>query len=177
MSSERHPNHRDPASLPAELRRPGVPAAVRAWVARETGAAVVRVRRLAGASSTAVHRVDLARGGTLVLRRYAWPGFLEDEPIAPQREVEALGLAAGQGLPAPAVVAADVTGSAVGDGVPVVLMTLLPGRAVAVPDPARLAAVAAAIHEVDAGGFGHDYFAWYEGTTTVPPPEARRPAL
>lgn len=177
MSPERHPNHRDPGSLPVELRRTGVPALVRAWIARQTGTAVVGVRRLAGASSTAVHRVDLARGGPLVLRRYVWPGFLEDEPMAPQREVEALGFAGRHGLAAPALVAADVTGSSVGDGVPVVLMSLLPGRAVAVPDARRLAEVAAAIHDVQPAGFGHDYFGWYEGTTAEPPAGARRPDL
>jgi hypothetical protein len=108
VSPERHPNHRDPASLPVELRRTGVPAHVRAWIARETGAAVVRVRRLAGASSTAVHRVDLGRRTPpLVLRRYVWPAFLDDEPLAPQREVEALVFAVRHGLPAPAVVAAN----------------------------------------------------------------------
>jgi aminoglycoside phosphotransferase (APT) family kinase protein len=163
--------------LPAELRRPGVPAQVRAWVARQIGAPVVRVRRLAGASSTAVHRVEVARGAPLVLRRYVWPGFLEDEPLAPQREVEALGFAVRHGLAAPAVVAADVTGEEVGDGVPVVLMSLLPGTAVAVPDPGRLAEVAAAIHDVDPAGFGHDHFPWYEGTTTGPPPGAGRPEV
>jgi aminoglycoside phosphotransferase (APT) family kinase protein len=154
-----------------------VPAGVRAWVSREAGSAVVRVHRLPGASSSAVHRVDLADGRRLVLRRYVWPGFLEDEPLAPRREVEALALVAGHGVPAPQVVAADVTGGEVGDGVPGMLMTLLPGRALAVPDVWRLAEVAAAVHDVDPDGFGHDYLPWYRGTTTGPPPGAAQAAL
>lgn len=193
MSGARHPNHRDPASLPVELRRVTVPGPVRGWVARAAGSPVLRVRRLAGASSTAVHRVDLDGGGRLVLRRYVWPGFLEDEPIAPQREVDALRFAAGHGpaapgaaapeLVVPELVAADVDGSEVGDGVPVLLMALLPGRAVAVPDPVRLAEVAASIHSVGGSGpaasaaFGHEWLPWFEGTTVGPPPGSSRPGL
>lgn len=177
--TRRHPNHRDPATLPVELRRTTVPPAVRDWVARSVGATVARVHRLPGASSSAVHRLDLADGRRVVLRRYVWPGFLEDEPIAPSREVEVLGFASAQGLPAPAVVAADLTGDDVGDGVPVVLMTLLPGRALAVPDLRALAEVAASIHALEPtpAQLGHDYFPWYTTTTTGPPPAATDPAL
>jgi len=149
---------------------------VRLWVAREVHAAVVRVRRLPGASSTAVHGLYLDDGKRLVLRRYVWSGFLEDEPIAPRRELDALLFAVAKGLPAPEVVSADVTGQEVGDGIPAILMTFLPGRAVALPDLSRLAEVAATIHETDPGDFGHDYFPWYERVVT-PPPATRRPAL
>ena len=172
--TERHPNRRALHTLPVELRRTTVPPAVRDWVARVTGADVARARRLPGASSSAVHRLGLDDGQALVLRRYVWPGFLEDEPIAPQREVDMLRFAAGHGLPAPQVVAADVDGRDVGDGVPVVLMTLVPGRAVAVPDLEALAGVAAAIHAVEPAPaeVTHDYFAWYASTTIAPPPRA-----
>jgi aminoglycoside phosphotransferase (APT) family kinase protein len=173
----RHPNQRDPATLPVELRRTTVPAGVRAWAERHAGAHVVRVRRLAGASSTAVHGLYFADGPRLVLRRYVWPGFLEDEPIAPQREVDALRFAARHALPVPEVVAADVAGAEIGDGVPALLMTFLPGRAVAAPDSGRLAEVAAAIHDSDPAGLGHDYFRWFEGTTTAAPPASRWPEL
>jgi aminoglycoside phosphotransferase (APT) family kinase protein len=163
--------------LPVELRRATVPQAVRAWVARETGSTVQRARRLPGASSTAVHRVDLASGARLVLRRYVWPAFLADEPDAPLRELDALRFAVRRRLPAPEVVAADVTGAQVGDGVPVLLMTLLPGRAVGVPVPDRLAEVAAAIHDVDPDGFAHDYFPWCQAATSSPPAPSTRPWL
>ena len=177
--TERHPNQRDPATLPAELRRTTVPPAVRAWVQRATGVAVERARRLPGASSAAVHRLDLSDGRSLVLRRYVWPGVLEDEPIIPTREVDALRFVTRQGLPAPGFVAADTTGAEVGDGVPVLLMTLVPGRAVAVPDLAALAEVAATIHAVEAAPaeLPHEYFAWYESTMQAPPALATDPAL
>ncbi|MHB8463454.1 MAG: aminoglycoside phosphotransferase family protein, partial [Acidimicrobiales bacterium] len=53
----------------------------------------------------------------------------------------------------------------------------LTGRAVAVPDLGRLAELAAEIHSVDPTGFGHEYFPWYEGTTTTPPVPSARPEL
>lgn len=172
-----HPNRRDPASLPRELRRAPVPERVRAWVADATGVAVQSVHRLPGASSTAVHLVRLATGDRVVLRRYVWPGFLEDEPIAPRREVDALVFARRHGLPAPEVVAADVGGVSTGDGVPTILMTLVPGRPVGIPDLRALADVAATIHDVAPDGFPHHYFPWYQDTTTREPASATRPDL
>ncbi len=173
----RHPNHRPPESLPRELRRVNVSEAVRAWVARETGSKVHRVRRLPGASTTGVHRLELADGRAVVLRRYVWRWVLEDEPVAPQREVDALLFARRHHLPVPEVLAADITGATVADGVPAILMTFCPGRAVGVPDVDRLAQVAAAIHDVEPDGFGYDYFPWCQETTTGPPSSARRPEL
>jgi aminoglycoside phosphotransferase (APT) family kinase protein len=172
-----HPNQRDAASLPPELRRTPVPPAARAWAERHVGVRIVRVRRLPGASSTAVHGLYAADGTRFVLRRYVWPGFLDDEPVAPRREVEALRFASAHGLPVPDVVAADIAGTDIGDGVPALLMSFLPGRALAAPDVHRLAEVAAAIHAADPEGFGHDYFPWFTGTTVAPPRTARRPRL
>jgi aminoglycoside phosphotransferase (APT) family kinase protein len=173
----RHPNHREPFTLPIELRHPVVPGYVRAWVARQAGVLVVRVRRLAGASSAAVHAVYLADGTRLVLRRYVWRGFLDDEPLAPLREVDALGFAATHRLPAPAVVAADLTGGDIGDGIPALLMTYLPGRAVPNPDVGSLAETLAAIHDTDPDSYPHDYFPWNRDRTTGPPAGATRPGL
>jgi aminoglycoside phosphotransferase (APT) family kinase protein len=174
---DRHPNHRASASLPAVLRRTTVPPAARDWAWRATGQQVVGWRRLPGASSSAVHALRLADGGAVVLRRWTWRYVLEEEPGIAARELDALTLAATAGLPAPRVVAADVDGTQVGDGVPALLMSRLPGRAVAVPDLGRLAALAAAVHEVDAAGFGHRFFRWSMGELTGPPPAAGRPAL
>jgi Ser/Thr protein kinase RdoA (MazF antagonist) len=175
--AERHPNHRELASLPPELRRTTVPPAARAWVGRIAGADVTTWRRLPGASSSAVHALRLADGRRVVLRRWTWRFVLDDEPVVAQREVDALALAAAAGLPAPRVVAADVTGDDVGDGVPALVMTWLPGRAVAVPDLRALAAGAAAIHEVGADGFPHAFFRWCVGALSGPPPGAGRPDL
>jgi hypothetical protein len=88
-----HPNQRPASELPGELRRAPVPDRVREWVRRRAGSPVMSVRRLPGASSTAVHAVRLADGTVLVLRRYVWERFRLEEPEAPAREVEALGYA------------------------------------------------------------------------------------
>jgi aminoglycoside phosphotransferase (APT) family kinase protein len=173
----RHPNQRDAATLPPELRRTPVPAVARAWAERAAGVRIVRVRRLAGASSSAVHGLYAADGTRLVLRRYVWQAFLEDEPVAPQREVDALRLALTHGLPVPELLAADVAGMDIGDGVPALLMSLVPGRAVATPDVRRLAEVAAAIHAIEPAGFSHDHFPWYAGTTVAPPVASQWPRL
>ena len=177
MARPGHPNHRSARSLPPELRRTSVPPAAREWIRRVTGSEVAQVRRLPGASSAAIHRVWLGDGRSVVLRRYVWPGFLDDEPEAPEREVAALRHGSRHGLGVPVVLAADPTGASVGDGVPALLMTLLPGRPRADVDPHRLAEVAAAIHDVEADGLGHDYFPWYEAEMTRPPRRSRRPEL
>lgn len=157
------------------LRRTPVPPAVRGWVGRRAGAEVVGVRRLPGASSTAVHGVRLDDGRALVLRRYVWAGLLEDEPDAPAREVGALTYAAERELCVPAIVAADPRGDEVGDGIPAILTTRIPGRAHPDPNPDALAAVAAVIHRLGGAGFGHGYFPWCRDTSTRPPKGCRDP--
>ncbi len=177
MSARRHPNHRAARTLAPELRRTTVPPAVRAWAERAVGTRVVAVTRLAGASSTAVHRLRFGEGASLVLRRYVWPAVLEDEPIAPRRELDALLLAASQGLAVPRAVAADVSGEDIGDGVPALLMTYVSGRATAAPDVVRLAEVVATNHHTDPGDFPHQYFAWFDDDRARPPAATRRPEL
>lgn len=113
----------------------------------------------------------------MVLRRYVWPGFLEDEPIAPQRELDALRFAVAHDAAAPNAIAADIIGEDIGDGIPAILMTFLPGRAMASPDPSRLAEAAAEIHAIDADDFPHRYFPWFDGIFERPPSNAERPEL
>jgi len=175
VSAWQHPNHRSAAELPVELRRASVPARVREWVGRRTGSPVVSVRRLAGASSTAVHALRLADGTALVLRRYVWEKFRAEEPEAPAREEEALEYARRQRLLVPAVIAADPDGADVGDGIPALLMVRVPGRAQTAPDVRALAALAAQVHSVSGTGFGHRYFPWCRDTSTSPPRGCRHP--
>lgn len=176
MASSNHPNYRAPASLPPELRRVTIPSAVLAWVQERVGDRVVGARRLAGASTTAVHRLRLAKGTSVVVRRYVWAFVLDDDPLTPEREIAALGFAAAAGLTVPEVIAADVSGNQVGDGTPTVLMAYLPGRAVAVPDLGHLAELAATIHAVDPAGFPYEYSDWFGGPLR-PPRGAATPAL
>lgn len=175
--TEPHPNHRNPATLPPELRSPEVPAHVRRWVESYVGVDVVDATAFDGASSAAVHRLDLADETSVVLRRYAWPGFLEADPDAPGREVEAIRFAGDAGLPVAGVIAADPTGAEVGDDVPVVLTTLLTGAPVRVPDLEALAEAAMTVHAVDPSGFDHAYFPWCRQEMMAPPPGTTDPAL
>jgi hypothetical protein len=168
MRAHSHPNYRPRGELAPELRRVAVPRPVREWICQNTGFSVVSVRRLAGASSTAVHGVRLADGTVRVRRRYVWEKFRLEEPEAPVRVVDALNYAAQHQLAVPTVVAADPTGSEVGDGIPALLMTRVPGRPVATPDVVALAALAARIHAVGGFGFEHGYFPWCRDTSTVP---------
>lgn len=177
VSPWQHPNHRSAAELPAALRRAPVPQPVRHWIGRRAGSPVTSVRRLPGASSTAVHAVGLDDGRSLVLRRYVWDEFRTGEPEAATREVEALDYACRHGLPVPAVVAADPVGADVGDGIPALLMARIPGRAQPAPDVGALAALAAEVHAVSGVGFGHYYFPWCRDTSTTPPRMCRRPDL
>jgi hypothetical protein len=73
----------------------------------------------------------------------------------PKRGLDALGFAGGHNLAVPHVVAADITGCDIGDSIPTILMTFLRGRALASPDPIRLAETAATVHAVDPSGFAH----------------------
>jgi len=102
---------------------------------------------------------------------------LEDEPEVFAREVEALRFASTQGLPVPEVLAGDATGTAVGDGIPALITSFVPGHAVAVPDLADLAAVAISIHEIDASTFPYRYAPWYTGAITDAPEGATEPSL
>jgi Ser/Thr protein kinase RdoA (MazF antagonist) len=165
----RHPNQRPLTSLPPEPRRTSVPVPVREWVRRELGSEVLRWRRLPGASTSAVHRLALADGSSAVLRRYVWRWVLEGEPDVPQREVNSLRFAARHELPVPHVLASDIDGTAIGDGTPALVMTLVPGAPVTLPDLSALAATAAAIHAVDASPFAYRYFPWYQGALTDAP--------
>ena len=135
------------------------------------------VRRLPDSTTAALHRIDLVDGRRLVLRRYVWAFFLVEEPIAPQREADALRFAHANGVAVPEFVAADVTGEEVGDGVPAVLMTFVGGKTVEAPDVRRMAEVAAAIHSVDATKFDHVYYPWCVDELRGPPVTAKRPDL
>lgn len=53
-----------------------------------------------------------------------------------------------------------------GDGVPALVLALIPGKAVGVPDLGRLPRLAATIHAVDSGRFAHRNAAWF-GTVPI----------
>jgi hypothetical protein len=176
MASYKHPNYRAPASLPPELRRLRVPPAAIAWAERHAAERVTGIHRLTGASTSAVHRLVLAGRRSVVLRRYVWPFVLEDDPLIPRREADALAFATAASLPVPGLIAADVSGTDIGDSVPTLLMAFIPGRAVAVPDLDRLAELAATVHAVMPAGFPYEYSNWFGGALK-PPTNATNPHL
>ncbi|HKE63045.1 MAG TPA: phosphotransferase, partial [Micromonosporaceae bacterium] len=126
-----------------------------AWVAASMGrgSRIVGFRRLTGGVCSAVHRLTVERRGMrtfVVLRQY--PGGLGLQPSL-ENEIANLGVVAGSGLPAPAVLATDVAGASTG-GAPSLLMTRLPGHVHL--DPAeprswltRIAELAVLLHSLD----------------------------
>lgn len=176
MSDQRHPNHRPQASLP--LSAPDQRAHTGAGVDQPAGGQ--RRRRCAPATWCVLHRRPPPRPGRRTASRAAplpVDRLPRGRPDAPHRELDALRFATAADLPVPEVLAADPDGHDVGDGIPLVAMTRLAGRAVAVPDLRLLAEAAAAVQDTKPDGSPHEYFPWYADTTTEPPPLARRPAL
>ena len=118
----------------------------------------------AGGGLTAATRI--ARDSALRGPEHYTIGLFGDMPYGAQGRAD---------LAVPEVVAADTAGADVGDGVPVLLMSRLPGRALASPDEQALATALVAVHAVDGRGFAHTYFPWCRQTSTAPPRGCRRP--
>jgi aminoglycoside phosphotransferase (APT) family kinase protein len=106
------------------LLRSRPPVAALAWVESVLGGRVVGVRVLRGGMSSAMHLVTVTTGERAVLRRYV--RFDPTEPDIAAREARALEFVTRLPLPTPELLAADVTGTAT--GVPMLLMSPLPGR-------------------------------------------------
>ena len=124
-----------------------VPDAARDWVREATGSTVAGVRAL-GSSWLANHVVSLDGGQELLLRRWARPGWDdEDADLSPDREAKVLGHLADGPVPAPAVVAADPEGARC--DCPALLLTVLPGEPpVGPPDLDQLLRMLADVHAV-----------------------------
>ena len=173
-----------------ELLRRRPPAAALAWAASAfgPGARVIGARPLASAW-LANHAVDVAAGdGTvhrLVLRRWARPGWDEEDPdFTAAREAAVLELLAPTPVPAPALVAADPDAEIC--DVPALLETRLPGGPPDLggdPGPLveGLAAALPPIHAVAVPGAGSGpvppYHRFHEPEGLVPPAWSARPDL
>ena len=121
--------------LPADehrLLRSRPPAVALAWAAAAFGrrARVVRATAQPGGRSSAIHALTVedaqGRRHRVVLRRYVRADLQAEEPDMPEREVAVLGLLERADLPAPRLIATDLSGHEC--GAPAILMTLLPGR-------------------------------------------------
>lgn len=139
-----------------QIPSPRPPAEALRWVADAVGrgARVTSVRRLRGATSSALHAIDVtdAQGGrhSLVLRRFPHSRWLAREPDLAEREARVLALLRDTDIPAPELVAVDPAGKAC--DVPAVLMTRLPGRVELAPKnmDAWLTSLAAALPSIHA---------------------------
>jgi len=166
---------------PLLIRRP--PAQTLEWAAAAVGdgARVTSVRRLRGATSSAVHALTIedARGARhrLVLRRFVRADWLALEPDLAAHEAAALRLLERHDLPAPRLVAFDER--AAGTDVPAVLMSRLPGRVDLDPRDLStylrgLAAVLPHVHAVDASTAPLPPYRRYYATRDAPP-DTRHP--
>lgn len=132
--------------------------------------------RLAGSTSSTLHRLDLRLGGggqSWVVRQFDNAAWLEEEPDVAVHEAAALRHAADCGLPAPRLIAADTWGEAC--GLPSVLMTHLEGQVVLRPtDPVgwldEMARALVRIHACPAESLGWEYFS-YQNLEAFGPPE------
>jgi aminoglycoside phosphotransferase (APT) family kinase protein len=136
---------------------------VRSWIETAADCRVISVAVLPGATSSALHRVEVERNGkplSLVLRRFTNDAWVRAEPDIAVREAASVQHATRAGLPAPELVATDRDGSYC--GVPATLVTLIQGDVVLLPANRQewirgLAHAAAKIHRVDAAGFRWKY--------------------
>jgi aminoglycoside phosphotransferase (APT) family kinase protein len=159
-------------TVPRELRQKPPPETLR-WVAGQVGngAEVVRVRRLPNAWASAVHAVDVLAGKQrhpLVLRRWARPELPPDPGIV-ENEAAVLSALAATELPVPRLVAVDADARAT--DVPAVLMTRVRGRGDLAPASLDryIAALADALHAVQAVSASLDAYDPWIDDVEIPP--------
>jgi aminoglycoside phosphotransferase (APT) family kinase protein len=135
------------------------PASLR-WAEAQAGARTIAALPLES-SWLANHLLVLGDGRELVLRRWARPGWDDDDPdLTAAREAVVLGRLAETAIPAPRLVAADVDATAC--DVPALLITRVPGApSRGRPPVGPLLDVLAEIHAVDADGIP-PYRRYYE---------------
>lgn len=152
------------------------PAAALRWAADAAGSPVVAVRELPS-RWLANHALRFADGRRLVLRRWARPGWDDDDPdLTADRERGVLAVLEHSAVPAPRLVAADVDAEVC--DVPALLVTLLDGHP---PGPAEQAFVAELVRPLPlihaVRGRPPDYRPYYELERLAVPPWSARPKL
>jgi aminoglycoside phosphotransferase (APT) family kinase protein len=147
----------------------------RRWIETTTGARVISVAALTGATSSLLHAVEIestAGRYSLVLRRFVNHEWVKREPDVAVRESVSLQHATRAGLPAPELIAVDPDGTHC--GVPATLVARFPGSVVLEPTDRTswlrgLAESAARIHRVDAAGFRWKYRRYNDGEALAVP--------
>jgi aminoglycoside phosphotransferase (APT) family kinase protein len=153
----------------------------RRWIESTTGARVISVTVLPGATSSLLHTVEIEtadRRHSLVLRRFANQEWVRREPDVAVREGLSLKHATRAGLPVPELIAVDPDGTHC--GVPATLVARIPGTVVLEPEDRRswlrgLAEVAARIHRVDAAGFRWKYRRYNDAQALSVPGWSKQP--
>jgi aminoglycoside phosphotransferase (APT) family kinase protein len=151
----------------------------RRWVEKVAGrgAKVVRVRRLSGGTSSAVHAVDVSRSSgpvlRLVLRRHLLLHWLQEEPDLAEKEARNLQLLERVGIAAPRLVAVDPNGADC--DVPAVLMTRMPGHLDVKPRDLetwlrRMAQLLPPIHAIEPGPFRIQRWKIWDDMRKMSPP-------
>ena len=158
-----------------------LPAEAVGWVELTVGAPVISQRALLGGTSSALHLLETAAASPLdrlVLRRYVLNWILE-EPEIPGNEALALRLVGdgAAGVPAPRLLASDPDGTEL--GVPLTLMTALPGEPVWHPADRTgwlraLAELVVQIHAIPVSTGLADWFP-YAPYSRTPPRWSRHP--
>jgi aminoglycoside phosphotransferase (APT) family kinase protein len=144
-----------------------LPAASLRWAEAQAGGPTIAALPLES-RWLANHLLVFADGRELVLRRWARPGWDDDDPeLTAAREALVLGRLEGTAVPAPRLVAADL--DAAECDVPALLITRAPGA----PSPGRppmgpLLDVLREIHAVDADGIP-PYHRYYEPSRLAAP--------
>lgn len=160
------------ADLPAEAVR---------WVEGTVGARVTGQRALLGGTSSAMHALETSAASPLdrlVLRRYVLD-WVREEPQIPGNEALVLRLvgAGAADVPAPQLLASDPDGSEL--GVPLTLMTALPGKPVWNPTnrAGSLRALAELVVRIHAVPLSTELSNWfpYEPGSRTPPSWSRHP--
>ena len=151
------------------------PPATLRWVAAHAGSEVVAIEQLQGATTAAVHRIDLESGTSVVLKRFVWKDFVAEEPERARHEAEALLRVSGTDVPAPELIAYDEVG--LGTDAPAVLTSFIPGSVTVDIAPEALAEVAALISAVDPADIEWRYHPYFGQDELFPPAWASRPAL
>ena len=156
------------------------------WAARAvgSGASVQNVRRLPGSTSSTLYALDITRGNDTipcVLRLYDNAAWLAEEPDIPQREAAVLQRVSETGLATPRLLACDPEGRHSG-GVPLLLMTRLPGSVVLVPSSLDrwlhgLAEAILPVHAMSAPDFPWRYRPYADLPHLTPPAWSRVPRL
>jgi aminoglycoside phosphotransferase (APT) family kinase protein len=153
----------------------------RRWIESTTGARVISLAVLPGATSSLLHAVEIEsadRRHSLVLRRFANQEWVRREPDVAVREGLSLQHATRAGLPVPELIAVDPDGTHC--GVPATLVARIPGSVVLEPEDRRswlrgLAEAAARIHRVDAAGFRWKYRRYNDAQALAVPGWSKQP--